>query len=250
MSDLRVPHKLLDRAVNTFEAEARRKLHEAPDRPPRVITISRQLGCGGRKIAECLSRELNVPIWDKEILDVLADHSNLHYQARMFEALDETSLGIIDSMTYAMLGGVSKDVYLYLLPRAILTVAQNDAIILGRGAHLLLPDALKVRVEASLDRRVENMVRFEGETEATARRRIEASDRTREAFLKELSSRLAQRADAQNGKRVQYDLVISTDRFCVQEAAEIVMRAASLRFALESEARGGGSSHTGESMVA
>ena len=37
-----------------------------------------------------------------------------------------------------------KQTYLYLLQRAIYIISRNDSIILGRGAHLLLKDALKV----------------------------------------------------------------------------------------------------------
>lgn len=229
---LPVPRELIDKAVMRFESEARRKTRESPPSPPRVITLSRQLGAGGRRIAETLRERLGWPLWDKEILEVVASQSHLHYQARMFEALDESTQGAIENAAYAMLGGVSKDVYLYLLPRAILTVAQNDAVILGRGAHLLLPEALKVRVEASLETRVKNLVRFEGLTEKAARERIATSDQEREGFLRELAARLS-RKGTQQEKWGEYDLTINTDRFSVQEAATIILSAAKQRFGVE-----------------
>jgi len=185
-----VPQELIDKAIRRFEMEVHRRTQEATPSPPRVITISRQLGSGGKRVAQFLSERLGWPVWDRQILEVIASQSNLHYQARMFEALDESTRGAIEDAMYALLGGVSKDVYLHLLPRAILIAAQNDAIILGRGAHLVLPNALKARIEASRDTRVRNLVRFEGVSEREARDRIAVSDREREGFVRELQGRL------------------------------------------------------------
>ena len=37
-----------------------------------IITISRQYGSGGRKIGQQLAKELNIPFYDKEIIDLAA----------------------------------------------------------------------------------------------------------------------------------------------------------------------------------
>ncbi len=227
----RVPADLLDRAVARFEREVRTAAEKTWKPPPRVITISRGLGSGGRTVSEALSRALNWPLWDREILDVMASRSTLHYQARMFESLDETTQSGIDAALYAMVGGVHKDVYFYLLPRAILTIAQNDAVILGRGAHLLLPNALKVMLTASFETRIKRVAAREGLTETQAVARIKASDRERSAFLKELADRLSY-AGAGRKVHMGFDLTIDTDTFTLQQATSIVLNAAALKFGL------------------
>ena len=231
MVNRRVPSELLDRAVARFEREAQAAAGKTRKQPPRVITISRALGSGGRSVSEILARSLNWPLWDREILDVMASRSTLRYQARMFESLDETTQSGIDSAVYSLLGGVHKDVYFYLLPRAILTIAQNDAVILGRGAHLLLPNALKVTLTASFETRIKRVATREGLTETQAVARVKASDREREAFLKELTDRLSYAA---GGRRVhvEFDLTIDTDTFSLQQAASMILEAAAHRFGL------------------
>lgn len=223
---------MIEKAVKRFERQTLRKAQEDKPRAPRVITISRQLGSGGRQIAQTLGLRLNWPVWDREILDVVATTSNLRYQVRMFEMLDEKIQSWVDDMVFSMLGVASKQVYLHLLPRAILIIAQNDAIILGRGAHLLIPEALKIRVVASLETRVENLVRFEGLTTRDARDRIKASDQERKAFIQGLAGHLAHGRREPEG-RVEYDLVINTDKIGVHGAASMVLTAARQRFELE-----------------
>src|SRR5450759_315939 len=208
----RVPIQLVDKSVAAFEHQAMRRMQAPSTRPPRVITISRQLGSGGRRAAETLGRWLNLPIWDKEILDVIARQSYYHYQARMFELLDERTQSEIDAFADSLIGNVSKHVYLHLLPRAVLIIAQSDAIILGRGAHLLLPGALKVRIVAPIDVRVRNLVQAQtgsvSQTEPVwaAKKRIRTSDREREAFINELAARLG-RKRSDSDREAEYDLV-------------------------------------------
>ena len=42
-----------------------------------IITISRQYGSGGRMIGQQLAKELNIPFYDKEIIDLAAKESGL-----------------------------------------------------------------------------------------------------------------------------------------------------------------------------
>ena len=42
-----------------------------------IITISRQYGSGGRKIAELLAKELNIPYYDNELISLAAEKSGI-----------------------------------------------------------------------------------------------------------------------------------------------------------------------------
>ena len=46
----------------------------------RVITISRQCGSGGHSIGNELAKRLNVPFYDKEIIEMTAKESGFHPQ--------------------------------------------------------------------------------------------------------------------------------------------------------------------------
>jgi cytidylate kinase len=131
---------------------------------------------------------------------------------------------------------ISSTEYKYHLAHVIGAIAhQGGAVIVGRGAHLLLPEALKVRVVASPDTRVRNLVHFEGLSETEARRRIKASDRERQAFLWDLAARLGHSRFAGEGGE-EHDLILNTDRFALEEAASMILVAAERFFALSGRA--------------
>ncbi|MCX8044545.1 MAG: cytidylate kinase-like family protein [Desulfobacterota bacterium] len=218
--DIEVPKRLINKAVAQYAAEIKKKTEIPSTRHKKIITISRQLGTGGRKIAEAVGARLGCTVWGKEILDVLASQAGGEYTARMFEALDENTQGVIDALVSDLFGQVAKHTYLHLLPKAIFVIAQNDAVIIGRGSHLLLPDSFRVRIKASFETRVNNMMRFEHLDRKTAEQRIKENDRQREAFMKDLARKL-------NIKEYhdQFDLGINTDRFDIAEATEIIVHA-------------------------
>jgi cytidylate kinase len=226
---LPVPHRLIEKAVLRFET-LRPHPAAASSAPPRVITISRQLGSGGRKIAEHLGNQLGWPVWDREILDVIASQSSLQIEARLFQALDEKGRSDVMEMIRPWQSKVSSYSYQYLLPKAILIIAQKDAIIIGRGAHVFLPRSLKVRVVAPVETRVANLIEYEGVTEPVARARIAASDKERHEFLRSLThlprSRVSQEPET------EYDLTINTGTLDVPFATELVLTAVKARFGL------------------
>lgn len=228
------PVQLVEKAVQSLEQESRRH-RGVPTSHPRVITISRQLGSGGRRIALQLGEKLGWPVWDREILDLVANQSTMRFQARMFEALDEKAQSSINVLADSLLGSVDRNVYMHLLPRAILIIAQNDGIVLGRGAHLLLPSALRVRVVAPLDTRVRNLMQYEGITEETARRRMLVSDQERESFIRHLASRLRPRPAA-GDLESHYDLVINTDTFGIEGSANMILEAADMKLEMRTAA--------------
>jgi len=214
---VQLPKQHIEKEISRYRSAVCQQRIKVHDLPRKIITISRMMGSGGRNIAEILGRKLHCTVWNKQVLDVLADQAGAKYQARMFEALDEKTQGAIDALVADFFGSAEKHTYFYLLPKAIYAIAQNDAVILGRASYLLLPDSFKVSIVASFETRVKNMVFYENMDEGLARRRIKQVDRQREAFVKELAKKLRVK-DYNN----VFDLVINTDRLDVREAASII----------------------------
>ena len=243
MVTMHVPHRMIERAVHRFELESQQArpparlvpIPAAPYPSGRVITISRQLGSGGRKVAELLSTRLGWQVWDKRILDALATESSRPLQARLFEALDEKGRGEVEVVMASLFGHISDFSYHYLLPKAILTIAQQDAIIVSRGAHLYLPQALKVRIVAPDSVRVTNLIQYEEMDAPTARRRLRESDREREAFRRSIERHLRRTRSVVTGE-LEYDLTLNMSIFSIEEAARLVLQAAEVRFALPTAA--------------
>jgi cytidylate kinase len=214
---VQIPKQHIEKEITRYRSALSQQRFREREQPRKIITISRMIGSGGRKIAEILGRKLHCAVWNKEVLDVLADQAGAKYQARMFEALDEKTQGAIDALVADFFGSAEKHTYFYLLPKAIYAIAQNDAVILGRGSYLLLPDSFRVSIKASFETRVRNMVVYDGWDEGEARRHVKQTDKQRDAFVKELSKKLR----VKNCDDV-FDLVINTDRLDVREAAAII----------------------------
>jgi cytidylate kinase len=180
-------------------------------------------------VAEVLGERLGMPVYDKEILEALAKRSAARYRARMFEELDEQAKGEVEILVSSLLGKVDHHTYDYLLPKTILTFARRDCIILGRAAHLFLPDSLRLRMEAPFENRVENMMRFEEVSREAAEKQIKKSDRTREKFTQQMMATLASHRHWEKFYP-QYDLTINTQHFNIAEAADIAQLAWEKRF--------------------
>jgi cytidylate kinase len=228
MSD-RVRSRLIEKAARRFEHGLQARRQQPSILPPRVITLSRQLGSGERSIIGILTERLRWPVWDREILDVMASQSQVGYQARMFEALDEKTQSRIVDMADSILGSVDEHVHLYLLTKAILIIGQQDGVVLGRGANLLLPHALKIYIVAPVESRVKRVMQREELGEAAARKRVADDDRFRETFLQDMARRLGRRRSPIE-RETEYDLVINTDAFGVDRAASLILQAVDQRF--------------------
>ncbi|MCP4716573.1 MAG: cytidylate kinase-like family protein [Deltaproteobacteria bacterium] len=215
-----IPSKFVEQAVGKYTHEMSKKKEEPDSLPKKIITISRQTGTGGRKIAEILGRRMNCTVWGREILDVLAQQSCLHFQKKMYESLDERKQTWIDTIVEDLFGRIDKYEYQRLLPKAIYVISQNDAVILGRGAGLLIAGSFRVRVKASMDTRIKNMLTFEKMSEKAALDAITTSDKERAAYIKELAHNLGIK-DYMHA----FDLEINNDTFSVPEASEIIQQA-------------------------
>lgn len=223
------PGRLVERAAKRFDLNQKAEHGSTLPGPSCVITISRQLGSGGRRIAEALSEQLGCRLWDKEILDVLVGQAHLGYPPRMYDLVDEGTQSAVDAFAHSLMGDVNKFLYMHLLPKAFAVIAEQDAVILGRGAHLVLPKALKIRVVASADSRLNNLMKHDGVSRQVAQDQIRNSDRTREAFLRDFARHLRVKFP-ENGRESQYDLVLNTDRLSIEDGVRVIRMLVDLRF--------------------
>ncbi len=216
--DREVHRKFIEQAVGRYELTVKKKAPRPEKASAKIITISRQIGAGGREIAGKVGEKLGCMVWGREILDVLASQSGGDYRARMFTSLDERTQGAIDELVSEFFGRVGRHTYHYLLPKAIFTIAQSDAILLGRGANLILPQAYHVRITAPEETRVRTMIVREQLSLEDARSRVKETDHQRDTFLKEFANTI----HAKQGRN-EFDLTINTDRITIDAAASIIL---------------------------
>ena len=66
----------------------------------RVITIGRQFGSGGREVGKKIAEMLNIPFYDKELVELAAKKSNINYEA--VKEIDERAT---NSLLYSIVTG-------------------------------------------------------------------------------------------------------------------------------------------------
>jgi cytidylate kinase len=197
----------------------KKKKYKKPIRP--VITISRLPGSGANTLARQLSQDLNIDLFDNEIVEEMA--KSAHVSEAVIATLDEQDRGILDDW----IGALEKerhlwpDEYLSHLTKVIGAIAAHGhAVIVGRGAGHILPRevCLRLLLVAPMDVRVRNVMFAYDVTLEEARKRILQTEKDRRAFIKNYF-----RVDMTDP--VNYDLTLNTAHYNAEAAVKIVKEA-------------------------
>lgn len=195
-----------------------------PSAPPArrpVVAISRLPGALGEEVARRLCEELDYELFDRELIHRIA--SSAHLGDAMVAALDEHERSFLTEW----LAGLVHDQhlgphgYFHHLNRVVGALSRRGgAVIVGRGAHLILQagEALRVLISAPLAARVAAVSARDGIDAAEARRRIEAQEADRRAFLRQYFK-------AEMDDPAAFDLVVNPHSLGV-EGAVVPIKAA------------------------
>lgn len=215
--------EMVSQQVSRSEVARRRAIENGKACVNSVVTISRRMGSGARVIADKLAHELEWSVWDRDLVDAMAEHA--HVSQKVVQAFDEHTISEIELFTRGMFGEQDMAGFIYPrhLAKAVKSIAKlGNAVILGRGANYILPDALKVRIDASDEVRIRNMMSYESLTHEAAHARIQESDRERRHFLESVFGK------EQFGHPV-FDLTIWMDEFTNEDAVQIILAAVKAR---------------------
>lgn len=138
-----------------------------------IITIGRQFGSGGRDVGEKVAEYFNIPFYDKELVELAAQKSNISKEAlkEVDEHATNSFLYSLASGNYSM-RGINDPIYYEMPINDKLFIAQADVIkevakrgscvIVGRCADYVLEnenvDVLSVFVYGSVDYRAKRVM--------------------------------------------------------------------------------------------
>ena len=192
-----------------------------------IITISRERGSGGRPIAYLVAKKLKSPwrVFHKDIVDEIAHETAL--DPELVQQLDEHQSSAIKEVLNTMFGKryLSMNAYYKHLLHILASIGTRGyAVIIGRGANFLFPDALKIRIVSEEKDRINAMIKYEHISAREAKKQIEESDIERNTFSRELFQHDSRKAH-------HYDLVIRTGKNIDMEgAADIIVALAQKKF--------------------
>ena len=206
---------------------------------PFVITISREVGSGGRTVGRKLAAKLGVHYSDKQLIDTLKEKFNLT-SSGIEKLKGEKKNWLADLIQYVapvpkynMLSEVEgkyavefrpdvnvKDVY--EAEKEILNsiADEGSCVIAGRSGFFVLkdrPNKVDIFVTASLEKRIERVMRKQELTREQAEAVIDSLDKTRDNYVQRYTG--VSRYDARN-----YHLVINMDYLTEDEAVDLILK--------------------------
>ena len=124
---------------------------------PKIITISREFGSGGRELGKRLSEALGIPCYDQQIIDLVAKEQGLdkNYVAHMSEndlraAYPATIARGFITQNYSMQQSVQIAAAQHRLIREL--AEKGDCVIVGRCADTILEDMSPLNLFVYADR--------------------------------------------------------------------------------------------------
>ena len=206
-------------------------------RKPFVITISRELGSGGRTIGRKLAAQLNVRYSDKNLIQNLREKFNLStYEIEKIKGTRKNWLTemldivapVPNSGAYIGFEANKGDDWklnkvkaddIFQAEAEILKgiAAEGSCVIAGRSGFFVLKDHPNIFIQAPLDKRVERVMKKQNLSETEARTVIASVDKSRETYIQRFAG--TSRYDTRN-----YDLVLNVGDLSDEDAVACILK--------------------------
>lgn len=196
-----------------------------------VITINREVGTGGRTIGRKLAEKLSVKYCDKAIVDGLTQKFGLNIQRieeikaqkkSWWNDINNYYNILVNSASQPMEAEVKLDnASMFETEKHILQeiATQTSCVIAGRTGFMIFrewPNHLNIFIQASMEHRVQRVMRRQNVSEKEAREIIAKLDASRETYIKKYED--TSRYDTRN-----YQLVISMDDLSEDDAVDVIL---------------------------
>ena len=196
-----------------------------------IITIGRQFGSAGREIGELIGKELNIPVYDKELLSRAAKESG--FCEEMMEVHDERPTSsflynlVMDTYSFGYNASsfgdmpISHKIFLAQFDTIKKIANEGPCVIIGRCADYALSEydnVLNTFIYGNDDVKIKRIMEKYELTEAKAKDMIVKKDKQRQSYYNYYSSKKWGRADT-------YDLCINSSMFGVEGTKNLIIQA-------------------------
>jgi cytidylate kinase len=177
-----------------------------------IITIGRQFGSGGHLLAEMIARELNLPLYDKNMIDV---------DFKYAEKYDEKPVNIFTSRRVKGFSNSNEE----NLARRQFELIQDlsnqglSFIVVGRCAEYIFkdnPNALKIFIRGEIEDKIERISKIYNVPKPEAKDLISKTDKKRKIYHNYY-------CDTKWGDVRNYDLCFNTSKLSLEQCKEIIL---------------------------
>ena len=203
-----------------------------------VVTISREVGSGGRTVGRKLAEKLDVRYSDKDLINALREQFNLTASTieelkgekknwfsdfvRKVAPMPKQNMLVSDESRFVRefrSGVTTDDVFKSESEILKAIAAEGPCVIAGRSGFFVLKDCpgmISVFITASRENRIARVMRKQNLNEEQAAAIIDSIDQSRENYIQRYTG--TSRYDARN-----YDLVINMDHVSEDEAVDLIL---------------------------
>ena len=185
----------------------------------KIVTISREFGSGGRTIGKSLARVLNIPCYDRTLLEEIAAQSGFD-AAYIQEAGEYAPGGFLAAAFSHRDAGPNNADYLWKIQYQIISqlAEKGPCVIVGRCADYILRDKaalLRVFIHADLAFRAARIVQEYGERPESPEQRLRDKDKRRAAYHRFYT-------DMKWGHAQNYDITLNSGTLGIETCVEIL----------------------------
>ena len=195
-----------------------------------IITISREFGCNAREVGHILASKLNIPFYDKDLVDITAERAGINADTLIDSEifLDRHLKELLKMFSY----GSSTSFYSEKAVMAQVDVIRELAdkkescIFFGRCSDYILreyPNCLNVFLYAPLTQRIKHMAKDYDLTEASAAKLIKRVDLQRHNYYKYITGK-------NRGDRDNKHIMLDVSNFGYEGTADLIIDAVNRKF--------------------
>lgn len=196
----------------------------------KIITIARQYGSGGRQIGECLAKKLQIPFYDRQVLELAAKQSGV--DGAFFEQPEQENYAFRDITLGLSYQPPLSDTIYFARSEAIQSLAgKGPCVIVGCGAGSVLEDtipSLNVFIYAAFETRKQRAIEEYGDHPHKIEEHIATIDKKRASYYKFYTGI--------NGKQMEnYQLCIDSGFFGIEATVKMIETAYLMDMNMNSE---------------
>lgn len=190
-----------------------------------IITIGREYGSGGKYIGSEVARKLNIPFYDKELINKAHEKNGCNYSK--LEEYDEvnknTILNTINTYNFNNYYDIfNNEIYQSLMDKTIKDISENTScVILGRNSNNILKNknnVINIFIYSNdLEFKIKRKMKNENITYDAALKRLKYIDKQRKRYYESLNKGHVW------GSRDEYDYLIDSSRLGIDKTIELII---------------------------
>ena len=194
-----------------------------------IITIGREFGSGGKYIGERLAQELNMKLYDEELIERTSKEQNMDinivnendekHKQSFWYMLAMSSMSMYDSVN--SLTDLPADDKTFIAESKVIEeiAEEGNGIIIGRCSNVILKDrkdVVNVFIYSSDEKfKIERKVEFAGLDEKKAAKLMHKKDKERAIYYNYYTNK-------KWGARESYDLLVDSSKLGIEGTVELI----------------------------